>query len=124
MVQLTSVAIRAHHLQAMADFYTRAFGFTFRAVNVGGLRCLFGELEHVTLKLVPLRSGTDFEAFPMHQLGFQVDDVAGVLEIAQACGGQQHGEIVRSGGRAQAAVRDPDGNPIELYQDEQGHPPS
>lgn len=115
MAQFASVAIRVHKLEAMADFYSRAFGFEFREVDAGGLSCLFGELEQVTLKLVPLRPETDFEAFPLHQLGFQVADVERVIESARVCGGKQEGNVVQSGDQIQAAVRDPDGNTIELY---------
>lgn len=68
------MAIWAHHLPAMTDFYSRVLGFAFREVNVGGLSCLFGELEQATLKLVPRRTDTDFEALPVHQLGFQAAD--------------------------------------------------
>ena len=68
------------------------------------------------MKLVPLRNRADFEGFPLHQPGFTVADVDVVIAIAKKHGGKVEGEVRRQAGRVHAAVRDPDGNTIELYQ--------
>lgn len=102
-------------MDAMVDFYSEAFGARFRAVDTMGLASQFGDLGDLTLKLVPLRDGVDFEGYPSHQLGFEVADVETVIAIANRHGGRQEGEILRDGDRVHGAVRDPDGNTIELY---------
>jgi len=70
------------------------------------------------LKFVPIRDDADFAGYPVHQPGFIISDVEAVLALALQYGGQKEGEIIRSGGKVQAAVRDPDGNTIELYSGE------
>ncbi len=113
---MTTVALRVHRMDAMVAFYSEAFGAHFREVDTSGLRSRFAELRGgITLKLVPLRDSPDFEDFPSHQLGFQVADVGAVIEIAKLHGGRQEGEILEFDGGRHAAVRDPDGNTIELY---------
>lgn len=57
-------------------------------------------------------------AAPVHQLGFRVPDVKAVIALATQHGGRQEGEMIRDGDKIQAAIRDPDGNTIELYSEE------
>jgi predicted enzyme related to lactoylglutathione lyase len=99
----------------MEAFYAEAFGLQFRTVETGPFRSRFGELRRLTLKLVPIRSEVDFEGFPVHQLGFEVDDVDAVIAAATRHGGRVQDAPQRTGGRLYAAIRDPDGNTIELY---------
>jgi catechol 2,3-dioxygenase-like lactoylglutathione lyase family enzyme len=99
----------------MVAFYSEAFGVRFREVDARGVRSRFGELANVTLKFVPIRQAADFEAFPIHQLGFEVRDVERVVAIAARHGGRVQDAQIRDGGRVHAAIRDPDGNTIELY---------
>ena len=111
---LASVALRVHKADAMRAFYAEAFGASFEAVDVGPFQCQFGQIGGLTLKLVPLRDGADFEAYPLHQLGFAVDDVDRVIALAEQHGGRVEGEVNRQGDRVHACVRDPDGNTVEL----------
>ena len=75
------------------------------------------EYAGITLKLVPLRNAVDFENYPFLQLGFIVPDVEAVISLALQHGGRQEGELLRSEGSVHAAIRDPDGNTIELYSE-------
>jgi catechol 2,3-dioxygenase-like lactoylglutathione lyase family enzyme len=112
---LRSIAVRVANVEPMLAFYTQAFGARFREVDAGGVRSHFARMQGFTLKLVPLRDAPDFEGWPTHQLGFEVPDVAAVIALAERYGGRQEGPIAREDGRVHAAVRDPDGNSIELY---------
>lgn len=114
MPSLSSIAIRVHNMDAMLTFYSQTFQLQFREVDTFGIRSQFGEVNGITLKFVPIRESADFEGYPVHQLGFTVSDVQAVLSLALKHGGRQEGGIVQSGGKTQVAVRDPDGNTIEL----------
>ena len=115
MPSISSIALRVCNEEAMLKFYSEAFGVPFREVDTYGIRSQFGEMNGITLKFVPIRDDTDFKGFPIHQPGFVVDDVEAVVALAVKHGGRQEGQIIRSDGQIQAAVRDPDGNTIELY---------
>jgi catechol 2,3-dioxygenase-like lactoylglutathione lyase family enzyme len=115
-VTMTTLAFRVKNMNAMTAFYREAFGAKFRPVNTGGLASQFGEAVGLTFKFVPIRDAADFTGFPVHQPGFRVADVTAVIALAVKHGGRQEGEIIREGNAVQAAVRDPDGNTIELYQ--------
>jgi predicted enzyme related to lactoylglutathione lyase len=112
---LTTVAFRVHEMREMAAFYAEAFGAQFRTVETGPFYSRFGEVRGLTLKFVPIRSEADFEDFPVHQLGFEVDDVDAVIAAATRHGGRVQNSPQRTEGRVHAAIRDPDGNTIELY---------
>jgi len=118
MPTISSVALRVYNLEAMMNFYSEAFQVQFREVDTYGIRSQFGEVGGITLKFVPIRDSSDFVGYPVHQLGFTVSDVETVIALALRYGGQKEGEIIRTGGKIQAAVRDPDGNTIELYLEE------
>ena len=117
MTTITSVAMRVANLTAMLDFYSQAFGVKFHEVDTYGIRSQFGELGGITLKFVPIRDEADFKKYPVHQLGFIVPDVEAVIALALQHGGQEEGKVIRMEGKTQAAVRDPDGNTIELYSE-------
>lgn len=114
-VNLTTVALRVHHMDAMMAFYSEAFGARFREVETFGVTSQFGEMAGLTIKLVPIRDGVDFEGYGTVQLGFDVNDVEKVIALAVRHGGRREGDLLRDEGRVHGAVRDPDGNTIELY---------
>ncbi len=117
MPHISSIAIRVSDLDAMVAFYSEAFNIQFREVNTFGISSRFGEVGGVLLKLVPIRESEDFENYPVHQPGFVVSDIQSVIAIAIKHGGRQEGGIIENDGEIQAAVRDPDGNTIELYSE-------
>lgn len=115
MPKISSIAFRVYNMDAMLAFYSEAFHVQFQAVDTYGIQSQFGDMDGITLKFVPIREGDDFKNFPIHQPGFVVTDVEAVIDLALKHGGRQEGQTLRAEGKTQAAVRDPDGNTIELY---------
>ena len=115
MAKISSIAFRVSNMDSMLAFYAGAFNIQFREVDTYGIESQFGDLDGVTLKFVPIRESEDFKNFPIHQPGFVVPDVEAVIALAIKHGGRQEGQTIHSEGKTQAAVRDPDGNTIELY---------
>jgi len=113
--QLRSVAMRVHNMDAMLAFYKEAFGIQFHEVLTGPFKSQFGEVDGLTIKFVPIREKIDFDGYAIHQLGFSVPNVETVIDLANQYGGRQEGEVTVKDGSIHAAVRDPDGNTIELY---------
>jgi predicted enzyme related to lactoylglutathione lyase len=118
MTTLSSLAIRVANMNSMMSFYSEAFQVRFQEVDTYGIKSQFGELNGITLKFVPIRDESDFKGYPIHQPGFVVPDVQAVIDIVQKYGGRQEGQTIRVDGQIQAAIRDPDGNTIELYEEE------
>ena len=117
MPKISSIAFRVYNMDAMLAFYTEAFGIEFQEVDTYGIRSQFGDLDGVTFKFVPIRESEDFKTFPIHQPGFMVPDVEAVIALAVKHGGRQEGQTLQVDSKTQAAVRDPDGNTIELYSE-------
>ncbi|MEQ8765744.1 MAG: VOC family protein [Planctomycetota bacterium] len=115
--RLTTLALRVHDLPAMVRFYRGVFGFRFTQVETSGIQSQFGVRNDLTIKLVPLRALPDFEGFPTHQPGFEVEDVRATLRLAIKHGGKQEGGLIEEDDQLRAAMRDPDGNTIEIYSD-------
>ena len=112
---ITTLAYRVHNMDAMVAFYSGAFGVRFAPERTGPVTSQFGRLGPVTLKFVPIRDGVDFDGFAVHQPGFEVVDVQTVITAALKHGGRLQDPPVRRDGRVHAAIRDPDGNTVELY---------
>ncbi|MDX2262999.1 MAG: VOC family protein [Gemmatimonadales bacterium] len=117
---IASVALRVHNIEQMQRFYSEAFGVEFRTVPTGPFISSFGEIGNVLLKLVPIRDAEDFVGFPVVQLGVEVPEIDSAIASAIRHGGRLHDSIVVRGDSVVAAVRDPDGNTIELYQVRRG----
>lgn len=115
MAKISSIAFRVYNMDAMLAFYSEAFDIQFQEVDTYGIQSRFGDVDGITLKFVPIRESDDFKNFPIHQPGFVVPDVETVISLALKHGGRQEGQTVQAEGKTQAAVRDPDGNTIELY---------
>lgn len=114
---LASVAVRVADLEAMTAFYREAFGVAFEDAEVDGLVYRTGQIGTVEVKLVPIRDAPDFDGVGIVQVGFAVPDVEAAVARAVARGGQRMDGDVRNaeGTIVHAAIRDPDGNTIELY---------
>ncbi len=106
MTELSSIALQVHHTEQMTEFYSRLLGIEFAEIDAGGMSCWFGRAGALTVKLVPLREEVDFESFPLHQLGFLVEDVDAAIQLAVSLGGRQEGEVLIHEGRAHGAVRE------------------
>ena len=117
---MQSIAMRVSRMEAMLAFYTEAFGIEFREVITGPFKSQFGELDGLTLKFVPIRDEVNFDGYAVHQMGLSVPDLEQVISLATQHGGRQEGEIIVNENGAHAAVRDPDGNTIELYSKKVG----
>jgi predicted enzyme related to lactoylglutathione lyase len=113
-----SIAMRVSRMDAMLAFYSEAFGIRFQEVIIGPFKSQFGELDGLTLKFVPIRDEVDFDGYAVHQLGFSVQDVEHVIALAIRHGGRREGDVIVNDEGVNAAVRDPDGNTIELYSEE------
>lgn len=107
-MNLASIAVRVYQMDAMVAFYSEAFNVQFENVVTSGFTSKFGSINGIILKFVPIREEVDFENYPIHQLGFSVPDIEKVIKIALKHGGKTEGN---------AAVRDPDGNTLELYSE-------
>jgi predicted enzyme related to lactoylglutathione lyase len=113
-LKVVSVAIQTSRHDAMKAFYADAFGVQFRQVQTGPIESSFGTIGALTLKLVPIRAGVDFEGFAVHQLELEVPDIAEVIQIAERHGGRVYQAAGVVDGSMRASIRDPDGNTIEL----------
>ncbi len=112
---LSSVAIRVYRLEAMVGFYQEAFGIAFSEKRVGDITTYFGMLGDIMFKLYPLQEDQEMDEWPTHQLGFFVADLDAVLELSLKYGGSILNEPVTRLNQVHAAIRDPDGNSLELY---------
>ena len=114
-IAVTSIAIRVLNMNEMMAFYGEAFGVEFEEVDTFGVASQFGDIAGLTLKLVPIREAVDFSGYPEVQFGVTVPDVDAVIAAAIRHGGRREGESLKNDGVTHTAVRDPDGNTIELY---------
>lgn len=113
---LQSIAIRVHDLPAMCRFYAGVLGATFSEVEIApGLLAQFGRAGPLLIKLVPLRDAQDFEGFPVTQLGFAAADPVACRSRALELGGRAEGQPAGDGASYHCAVRDPDGNTLEIF---------
>ena len=117
MTQLSGVTLAVHHFDAMRAFYAAIFGVEWEEVELApGIRILRLSLAGMTVQLCAASvagvSAADFR----HQLRFTVADLAAAIAAGEENGGQLHSEPVETADMRFAAMRDPDGNTLELEE--------
>jgi catechol 2,3-dioxygenase-like lactoylglutathione lyase family enzyme len=107
MTRLAGLTIAVLNLEAMAEFYGRVFGAMLDRREVGGGFALYAGrfAGGISLQLCPKGLAGIEASQNLHQLTIEVDDVAATVVLATRYGGSALGA---------SAVRDPDGNSIEL----------
>ena len=114
--RLTGVTIAVDQLQPMADFYSEVFGAMLSPQAFGAATLYSGTMAGLSLQLCPKEVAGVEARQNIHQLRFTVPDVAATIAAVVAAGGRQEGEPASVRGTLHAAIRDPEGNSIELVQ--------
>ncbi len=121
IVSIHHVALKATDLERMADFYQQALGFKrgMRLDFEDGTYLIQMDLNGVQVELFGggKTKAEDSEAVGYTHLAFTVDDVDAEYERLKGLGCEFYIEPVTVQGLRVAFFRDPDGNPIELFQE-------
>ena len=116
MPTLIRIAIAATKIEEMRRFYNLVFeaNFEVQATEMGNF--YQGQLAGLALTLVPNTVAKVVAEQNRQQLSLLVDNVEAVLAKAEQSGGKRLGDVLSGPAGYQAAIIDPDGNTIELLQ--------
>jgi catechol 2,3-dioxygenase-like lactoylglutathione lyase family enzyme len=115
-MQLLQMTLAATNVPAMVAFYDAVLDARLQPVTAYGTTLYRGAVAGVGLLLCPNEIAGVAAEQSRHQLRLRVPDLARAMERARASGGSLDGEVMEADGVRQAAVRDPDGNTLELEQ--------
>jgi predicted enzyme related to lactoylglutathione lyase len=115
-VSIDKVTIAVTHPEEMAAFYSKTFGAELKSSDMQGMKFFSGKLGNIELLLCPKEVAGIKANENTIQLRFVVKDVDAAVKSALKNGGSKIGEIQTTGNIKGGAVRDPDGNSIELVQ--------
>ena len=115
---LVRIVLAARDTGACARFYTALLGVEFTAAPMGDLQFFDGRLGALAIRIFPASVAGIEAKDNRHQLGFRVPDLRGALARALAAGGTMDPgwEVQTLPNGLTVALRDPDGNSIELFQ--------
>jgi predicted enzyme related to lactoylglutathione lyase len=116
---ITRITLVANNLPAMLKFYNTVFETKLEptaAFGAGAPALYQGRLAGVNLLLCPNEIAKVKAEQNRHQLRLSVSDLAETLKRVRNAGGTVDGQITEAAGERLVAVRDPDGNTIELTQ--------
>lgn len=115
---LTRVVLAARDTEGCARFYTALLGMEFKAAPVGDLRFFDGRVGTLSMRIFPASIAGIEAKENRHQLGFRVVDLRATLARALAAGGTMDPgwEVIATPKGATVALRDPDGNSVELFE--------
>lgn len=106
-------------LPAMVRFYNEVFAADLQPVEperAGVLDCQQGNLSGVTFVLCSTQKGKAKVIAQRVPLRFTVSDLAEARQRVEIAGGQVEDDAVEQAETGTVTVRDPDGNPLELIQ--------
>jgi predicted enzyme related to lactoylglutathione lyase len=116
-IWLDRITIAVGEPSRMVAFYGRLFQAEFRAIDCGEFQLYRGEIAPgLELQFCPKAVAGITATQNIHQLRFVVPELERYLALAVLAGGQVLGEVTVQGGRRCGAVRDPDGNSLELIE--------
>jgi predicted enzyme related to lactoylglutathione lyase len=118
-ISLNRVTLATTNMGEMVRFYNEVFGAELKpAPQYGSTTPAFhqGTLAGINLLLCPNQIARIKAIENRHQLRFAVIDIEAAIQFVQAAGGKVDGKVTEQQGEKMIAVRDPDGNTIELIQ--------
>ena len=114
MTKLVHFTLASDDAPLTKAFYENVFEEDFSAVEVGGDTLYRGSLAGLGMVVCPSVMADVVANRSRHQFRLEVDDVAALVERAEANGGRVHTPLAERGGRNYACICDPDNNTIEL----------
>ena len=115
-VAISRVTLAATNMPAMTRFYNAVFGAGLRETAIGGVAMQSGTLAGLELLLCPNEVAKVDAALNRHMLRIVVDALDPVIVRVRENGGSVDAPPTVSDGIRLLAVRDPDGNTIELAE--------
>jgi catechol 2,3-dioxygenase-like lactoylglutathione lyase family enzyme len=104
-LRLTKITLAAHDTPGMVAFYNAAFGCDLQPFSAYGATLYRGTIGGIPLVICPNEIAGTEGGQGKYQLCLAVADIAAVMRAGQVAGGSAAGD---------SALRDPDGNTIEL----------
>ena len=114
MTRVTGITIAVTNAEAMFRFYTEVFGAKLEPKSFGDFTMYAGMLGELRLTLCPRELAGISAEQNRHQLSIAIDDVREAYNRALAGGGSSINAPMQRGVVCSAAIRDPDGNSIEI----------
>jgi predicted enzyme related to lactoylglutathione lyase len=115
--QLARITVATMRMSAMVRFYNDVFHARMKEVEIGGVTMHLGYIAGVELLLCPNDVSKVKADLNRHMLRLRVGDFDAALKRVQGSGGTVDAAPVLMSGERVVAVRDPDGNTIELVTD-------
>lgn len=112
--QLARVTVATTRMTAMMRFYNEVFHARMKEVDIGGVTMQMGQVAGVELLLCPNDVSQVKADLNRHMLRVRVGDFDDVLKRVRGNGGTVDAAPVMMSGERIVAIRDPDGNTIEL----------
>lgn len=112
--ELARVTVATTRMDAMVRFYNEVFHARMKEVEFGGVTMQLGHVAGVELLLCPNDVSQVRAERNRHMLRVRVGDFDDVLKRVRGSGGEVDAAPIMTSGERIVAVRDPDGNTIEL----------
>jgi predicted enzyme related to lactoylglutathione lyase len=112
--QLARITVATTRMNAMVRFYNEVFHARMKEVDIGGVSMQMGYVAGLELLLCPNDVSKVKADLNRHMLRVRVGDFDEVLKRVRGSGGTVDAAPVMMSGERIVAVRDPDGNTIEI----------
>jgi catechol 2,3-dioxygenase-like lactoylglutathione lyase family enzyme len=112
--QLARVTVATTRMPAMVRFYNEVFHARMKETDIGGVVMHIGYVAGVELLLCPNDISKVKADLNRHMLRVRVGDFDDVLKRVRGNGGTVDAAPVMMSGERIVAIRDPDGNTIEI----------
>lgn len=112
--QVARITVATTRMNAMVRFYNDVFHARMKEVDIGGVTMQMGYVAGLELLLCPNQVSKVKADLNRHMVRVRVGDFDDVLKRVRGSGGSVDAAPIMTSGERIVAVRDPDGNTIEI----------
>ena len=116
MVRIDKITIAIENIEKTVNFYTNTFGLKLQEIDCGDFKMYAGKIDTIQVLFCPKSIAGISATENTIQLRFTVDDIKSTMEKGICFGGAKISDIEEVSGVQTSALRDPDGNSIEVIQ--------
>ncbi len=116
MVHIDKITIAIENIKQTVEFYSKTFCIDLNEIDCGDFKMYIGKIGDIQMLFCPKSIAGITATENTTQLRFVVEDIKSILKKGIQFGGLQISNIQKENGVKTSALRDPDGNSIEIIQ--------
>ena len=116
MIHIDKITIAVENIKKVANFYSKTFNIQLKEIDCGEFSMYAGKMGNIQILFCPKSIAGITATENTIQIRIVVENIDETIDKGIQSGGEQINDIQVNNGVKVSALRDPDGNSIEIIQ--------